>query len=319
MDVANQQGTAAYVQVTNALRAAVLAEPWDSDGILPPEPVLTERFRVSRGTLRRATEELGREGLLVAERGRGTSIRRQAQLRALIREQLQRIAIPDSRWHLDVLQFVPDFAGSSAAKERLLTHPAVAAAAAVFVAPDNSLTELTEDLLSAGKRVLVPTYAMRRGMVLLDPDRIAPTDRAFASTLDGLERFGTALELPALRALGAVDVVVTGAIAFTTGGIHVGSGTAYLDLEWAILAELGLVGPDTPVLGLAHEMQVVDIPLEPKPLDVTVDAIATPDRLVDTPATRNRPAGIAWPHLRPGQLDDIAYLRDLAPTTEWIR
>lgn len=315
----SQKALAAYIQVTNALRASVLAEPWDSDGVLPPEPALMERFQVSRGTLRRATEELAREGLLVAEQGRGTTIRRQAQLRALIREPLTKIAVPDSRWHLDVLRYVPDFAKSDQARRRLLEHPALTAAATVFVAPDNSLTGLIEDLLAAGRRVIVPTYGMRRGMVLLDPEHIHAPDRAFAATLDGLERFGRHLDLRALRSVGGIDAVVTGAVAFTTGGIHVGNGTAYLDLEWAILATLELVSSATPVLGIAHKVQVVDVPLRAKPLDVTVDAIATPERLITTSAERSRPGGISWLRLTSTQLDDIAYLRELAPDHEWIR
>ncbi|MDO8382977.1 MAG: 5-formyltetrahydrofolate cyclo-ligase [Microbacterium sp.] len=311
------QGFAAYVQVTNELRALVLSTPWGTNGMLPPEPALVERFRVSRGTLRRATEELEREGLLLIERGRGTSIRRHAQVRALIRERLEQIAVPDSRWHLDVLKFVPDFAGSDRARDRLLAHPALASAATVFVAPDNSLTELVPRLLERSIRVLVPTYGMRRGIVLLDPATVAPNDRAFASTLDGLDRFGVRLDTDALRSVGAVDALVTGAIAFTTAGIHVGSGDAYIDLEWGILATLGLVGEHTPVLGIAHDIQVVDTPLEAKPLDVTVDAVATPTRLVDTSAHPRRPVGIDAARLTNEHLDDIAYLRDLVSTEDW--
>lgn len=315
----SQPGVAAYVQVANALRTMALAEPWDTDGALPAEPVLVERFQVSRGTLRRATEELAREGLLRIERGRGTTVRRQAQLRAHVRDRLARIAVPDSRWHLDVLHFVPDFEGSELARTRILEHPAIASASTVFVAPDNSLSALTEALLYQGKHVVVPTYGMRRGMVLLTPDTAAPADRAFAATLDGLERFGTTLDLAALRGLGRIDALVTGAIAFTVGGLHIGSGTAYFDIEWAILATLGLVDADTPVLGVAHEIQIVDAPLEPTPLDVTVDAVATPDRLITTSGVRNRPTGIIWPELAAAQLDEIAYLRDLSPANDWIR
>lgn len=314
-----QQGYAAYVQVTNALRDMALAEPWESDGALPAEPVLMDRFGVSRGTLRRATEELAREGLLLVERGRGTTIRRHAQLRAHVRERLAAIAVPDSRWHLDVLRYVPDFPGSDLACRRVVEHPSFEAAALVFVAPDNSLTALVEEVLRSGRKALVPTYAMRRGMVLLDPATVPDQDIAFASTLDGLERFGATLDLEALGALGHVDLVVTGAIAFTTGGIHVGSGTAYLDLEWAILATLGLVDDDTSVLGVAHESQVVDVPLQPQPSDITVDALATPKRLLDTSSQRHRPDSIDRSRISADQLDDIRYLSELIPDHEWIR
>jgi 5-formyltetrahydrofolate cyclo-ligase len=313
------QGTAAYIQVTAALRQLALASPWDSDGMLLPEPALMQRFQVSRGTLRRATEELVREGLLRPDRGRGTYISRRAQLRALMKGVLAGIAIPDSRWHLDVLRFVPDFAGSHKAHDRVRGMAEYRAATTVLITPDNSLNGLIRLALDDGKRVVVPTYAMRRGMVLLEPSTVAAANREFASTLDGLERFGTHLTLDALRALGSIDLLVTGAIAFTRGGAHVGNGDAYLDLEWGLLSELGLVAPATPVLGLSHPAQIVDIDLAPKPLDITVDILVTPQDVTPTTTTHERPTGIVWSQLNAEQLASIAYLDDLRPpTNDWI-
>lgn len=310
-------GTVAYVQVTAALRAMVLASPWDGDGMLPPEPVLVERFGVSRGTIRRATEELAREGLLQIERGRGTSIRRQTQLRTTMLDTLSAIAIPDSRWHLDVLRFVPDFEGSAKAHTRLRELEAYQRATTVFIAPDNSLNGMIESALSESRRVLIPTYAMRRGIVLLEPERIAETDRAFAATLDGLERFGRALSLDELRALGRIDLVVTGGHAFTLAGVHVGTGEAHLDIEWGILVELGLVDAETPVIGVAHPLQLVDIDLKPKALDISVDAVATPERIIEVSPRFPRPTGIAWSSLREERIASTAYLGELRPRTSW--
>jgi 5-formyltetrahydrofolate cyclo-ligase len=316
--MASQHETAVYIQVTNALRSLALANPWDSDGILPAEPALMERFQVSRGTVRRATEELVREGLLRPDRGRGTYIIRQAQLRALMRDTLGAIAIPDSRWHLDVVKFVPDFVGSSLAHERARGMAEYGHARTIFIAPDNSLTGLIISALNDGKHVVVPTYAMRRGMVLLDPAVIPPEHREFASTLDGLERFGRRLGVDDLRALGRIDMVVTGGIAFTKGGVHVGSGEAYIDLEWGILSTLGLVSADTSTIGLAHADQVVDVILVPEPLNLCVDFIVTPDKIAVIQPGYPRPTGISWPHIGAERLNSISYLRELRPTnTEW--
>lgn len=313
------QAPAAYVQVTTALRKLALAQSWETDGMLPPEPVLMERFQVSRGTLRRATAELVREGLLRPDRGRGTYVSRQVQLRVLMRDVLVQIAIPDSRWHLDVLRFVPDFDGSRLAQERIRAMDAYMDARVVFIAPDNSLNGLIRDSLGDGKQVVVPTYAMRRGMVLLDPDSVPVEHREFASTLDGLERFGHTMAVDDLRALGRIDLMVTGAIALTRGGVHVGSGDAFLDIEWGILSTLGLVAPETPVLGLVHERQVVDADLTPKPLDITVDTIVTPQAAVPTAPHHPRPKGIVWSQLDEQRLATIAYLRELKPDDhpEW--
>ncbi|HEV7950301.1 MAG TPA: 5-formyltetrahydrofolate cyclo-ligase [Glaciihabitans sp.] len=308
------QGTAVYIQVTTALRQLALANPWNSDGMLPPEPALMERFQVSRGTLRRATEELVREGLLRPDRGRGTYISRQVQLRALMKGVLAEIAIPDSRWHLDTLRFVPDFVGSSEVHDLIREMKDYQAANTLFIAPDNSLNGLICQALDDGKRVVVPTYGMRRGMVLLDPTTVPEIHREFASTLDGLERFGHHLSLDALRELGSIDMLVTGAIAFTRGGVHVGSGDAFLDIEWGLLCELGLVQPDTSIVGVSHPAQIVDIELTPKALDITVDTLVTPEGVSSTGTTHHRPTGIVWSQLDDERLATISYLSELRPS-----
>ncbi|MFI7586841.1 5-formyltetrahydrofolate cyclo-ligase [Spongisporangium articulatum] len=303
--------TPAYVQVRDALRALALAQPLNSPDPLPPEGELMRRFGVSRGTVRRATEDVVREGLLSSEPGRGTFVVKQAQVRLLMRDVLTRIGLPDSRFHLDFSAFVPDFTGSARCHALLTARPEYAAARLLFVAPDNSLQRFTLACLGAGKRVLVPTYGMRRGLVLLDPATIAPEHHEFASTLDGMERYGTVLDLEALSALERVDLMVTGGIAFTTSGVHVGTGRAYLDLEWGILAELGLVTDSTSIVGVVHADQVLEAEVVPDRLDVVADLIVTPEGVRPTPGQNRRPAGIAWDALDMARLADIAYLAEL--------
>lgn len=302
-----------YVQVTAALRRLALAHPWEDDSPLPAENELAARYGVSRGTLRRATQELVREGLLSSEPGRGTFVRRRQQLRLRMLDTLSEIALPDSRWHLDVLSFVPDFAGSEQCCEALQQRAEYRGATLLLVAPDNSLRRVVQRALDDGKRVLVPTYGLRRGFVLLDPAQVPAEHRAFAATLDGLERYGSTLEVEALRALPHVDAIVTGAMALTTAGVHVGSGTAYLDLEWGILSSLGLADDRTPVIGLVHDRQLVDAAIAAGPYDITVDLVITPQRVLELTAERQRPAGLNWSAIRTAQLETIPYLAQLAP------
>ena len=308
----------AYAQVAESLREMALATRLDIDDPLPPEPKLAELFNVSRGTLRRATEELVREGLLVSTSGRGTFVRKHTQIRLLIADALRRVAVPDSRWGLDVTSFVPDFAGTAECHGRVAAMDHYATAQTLFITPDNSLQGLIVRALADGKRVLVPTYAMRRGMVLLDPAAVPAEHREFAATLDGLERFGTTLDLPALRTGAKVDLLVTGAMALTLSGVHVGSGDAYLDLEWGILSQLGLVDDSTPIVGIVHPCQVVEEELPPKPLDITVDVIITTLATITPERRYARPHGISWGALDAARMDSIAYLRELHPVySEW--
>jgi 5-formyltetrahydrofolate cyclo-ligase len=300
-----------YQQVTIALRELALGHPWDTDEPLPAEAQLVERYGVSRGTVRRATEELVRERLLRSEPGRGTFVDRRMQVRMVIRDALASVAVPDSRWHLDVTSFVPDFDGSSRCHEVVRSLDSYRRADTVFVAPDNSLERLRRLALDDGKTVLVPTYGMRRGIVALRPESVPPESRELAATLDGMERCGRTLPLDALTAVGDIDLLVTGAMAVTRRGVHVGGGQAYLDLEWGILTELGLASEKTLVAAVVHPVQVVDAPLRPRRLDLPIDVVITPEEVLETGGEFPRPHGISWPALHPGLLETIAYLAEM--------
>jgi GntR family transcriptional regulator len=65
-----------YVQIAEAIRAMIHSGALGPDSILPPSTVLCEKFGVTRMTLRQAYARLEREGLLDAQRGRGTFVRR---------------------------------------------------------------------------------------------------------------------------------------------------------------------------------------------------------------------------------------------------
>jgi len=300
----------AHIQVLDRLRELVLDLPWDQSPVIPGEPALMERFGVSRGTLRRATSELVREGLLVAERGRGTFVSRPHQVRLRMREVVEHIALPDSRWHTDVTRFVPDFKGSGEAVEALARSDEYLRSGTIFVTPDNSVRGLIASALGHGRRVLVPTYGLRRGIVCLDGPAIDPTQREFASTLDGLERFGRALKLDELAST-RIDLIVTGAVAVSRDGRHFGSAAAYFEIEWGILRALGAVDHDTPVVCVCHDSQVVELRHDWEDGSVSVDLIVTPTAVVRAKGPLHRPAGVNWDAVTTEQLTTLAYLNSL--------
>lgn len=65
-----------YGLVMDELRARISDGAYRVGSRVPSEPELQQEFRVSRVTVRRAIEELAREGLLRKEQGRGTYVRR---------------------------------------------------------------------------------------------------------------------------------------------------------------------------------------------------------------------------------------------------
>jgi len=69
-----KSGVALYVQIKEALREAILNSTGERELALPPQRDLAQRLRVSRNTVSMAYAELEREGLVVAEAGRGTLV-----------------------------------------------------------------------------------------------------------------------------------------------------------------------------------------------------------------------------------------------------
>ena len=134
--------TPLHRQVLHGIETLALATALDDTAPLPTKAQLCELFGVSRGTIRKATETLVRRGLLHAEVGRGTFVDKREQVRAIVRARLVEVAIPDSRFGLDITHFVPDFVGSDRCTERVGELACWNDASVVFVAPDNSLAAL---------------------------------------------------------------------------------------------------------------------------------------------------------------------------------
>ncbi|HEY1822059.1 MAG TPA: 5-formyltetrahydrofolate cyclo-ligase [Trebonia sp.] len=305
-------GPPLYRQVCDQVEALAMAAELGDERPLPPEGQLIARFGVSRGTLRRATDELARQGLLRIEPGRGTFVVQATKVRWLVWDRLVAVARPDSRFDLDLSRFVPDFAGRERCDEQLRALPGYAGARTVFLAPDNSLETMRRYALDDGKRVVVPSYGLRRGFMLLDPAGLDPAGHRLAATLDGMEQLGRRLSLAEVRELSPVDLVVSGAVAVTRRGLHFGGGDGFFDLEWGLLRHCGLVTARTPVVVVAHDCQVLDADIRPAPHDAVADTVITPSGILACTPPLPKPDGIFWDEIRGAWADSgIPYVRDL--------
>jgi GntR family transcriptional regulator len=65
-----------YARLRDALAARIAALEWPSGSVIPTEPELAKFYGVSTHTLRKAVEQLVREGLLERRQGSGTYVRR---------------------------------------------------------------------------------------------------------------------------------------------------------------------------------------------------------------------------------------------------
>jgi len=213
-----------------------------------------------------------------------------------------------ARFPFPVAGRIPNFAGADAAAIRLLSHPAFACARCIKVNPDSPQRYVRQGLLERGIAVITPTPRLRGGFFLLDPDRIAPEQRAEAATLKMGGAFGRPV---ALDRLPRIDLVVMGSVAVTRDGKRLGKGHGYADLEYALLRELG--HEPVPVATTVHALQI----LESFPTlahDVGLSIIATPEELFEVVPPPPGAGGIDWDALPPSAFDEmpvLAQLRDL--------
>ncbi|HWD97659.1 MAG TPA: GntR family transcriptional regulator [Bryobacteraceae bacterium] len=74
-----------YIQISDAIRERIEAGELQPDAVLPSSQLLCEKLGITRMTLRQAYAVLEREGLIDAQRGRGTFIRKSRIDRTLSR------------------------------------------------------------------------------------------------------------------------------------------------------------------------------------------------------------------------------------------
>jgi 5-formyltetrahydrofolate cyclo-ligase len=234
-----------------------------------------------------------------------------SQARAIVWSELRQIAKPDSRFHLDFGEYIPDFEGSTEATARLSALDIYQRSSVVFITPDNCLERLRAQAVRDGKVQIMPTYGIRRGLVELRPQDVPAGLVDYAVLLDVIETLGRHISLDALRQQHRIDLVVTGASVVNQEGIRFGKGHGFFDLEWAMLYQTGVVDTRTPVVAFVHDCQVVDIELEASPFDTICDYIVTPTRVIEIENPQKPTRGVLWDQLEEGMLEDIPPLREL--------
>jgi 5-formyltetrahydrofolate cyclo-ligase len=104
-----------------------------------------------------------------------------------------------------------------------------------------------------------------------------------------------------------LDLVVCGSVAVNRQGVRVGKGGGFSDLEFALLVEAGLIGPDTVVATTVHPLQVLEEALPETGHDFRLDLIVAGEEVIGCRRTRRRP-GILWDHLDAAKIAAIPAL-----------
>ena len=224
---------------------------------------------------------------------------------------LKDVAKPDTRFHLNFSEVIPDFAGSDAASEQIKAQEAYRACRFPFVTPDNCLVEIRRDLIARGIPFVMSTYGIYRGFLLIEPGTVPQGAELYAAWLDGMEHFGRPISLHEITARGRFDLMLTGASAVSIDGVRFGKGHGFFDLEWGMFTDLGMVDEATPVYAVVHDVQVVEDRLVPSETDILVDLIATPTRTIAVERQSRRPRGVKWELLDQKQIAATPPLKEL--------
>jgi 5-formyltetrahydrofolate cyclo-ligase len=158
----------------------------------------------------------------------------------------------------------------------------------------------------------VPRLAAAEPFFALDPAHLSQPPRQAAS-ISGATRSARRV---ALAGLDPVDLVVMGCVAAGEDGARLGKGGGFADLEYALAAAAGLIGPHTVSVTTVHELQVRSagtIPLTGH--DVPLDFIITPERIIACrPGRPARPVpGIDWADLTEAKIAAIPLLAAQRP------
>jgi 5-formyltetrahydrofolate cyclo-ligase len=209
---------------------------------------------------------------------------------------------------------IPNFVGAEAAAEQLRTTEAWRASRTLKANPDSPQWPVRQRALEDGKTVYmaVPRLARDEPFFLLDPDHLADTPRRAAS-IAGASRSARTVAVDHLE---PVDLVVTGCVAVSEDGARLGKGGGFSDLEYAIAAEAGLIGPDTVVATTVHPAQLLPAGTIPqRPHDVRVDLIVTADGVIQVRGGARRAGQLVWAELTPEKIAAIPLLARLAAQT----
>lgn len=232
-------------------------------------------------------------------------------IRERIWDKLQGVARPDTRFHMNFSEVIPDFDGSEAATDRLVEDPAYQTCKFAFITPDNCLADLRCHMIEDGKPFVMSTYGIYRGFLFLDPATVPEGAARYASWLDGMEHFGQPITLREIAAHGGFDYLVTGASAVSENGVRFGKGHGFFDLEWGMFTELGFVDNSTPVHALVHDVQLVRERLQPSETDILVDKIFTPTLTHVVENRAKRPRGVKWDLVDPWHVVQVPPLQEL--------
>jgi len=195
----------------------------------------------------------------------------------------------------------PHFVGAEKASIRAAVLDEFIAAKVVLVSP--GVAVLSDTVLSQGKMLVSPTPGLREEKVL---QQLVKNDQAETIKTDGKRR--QKFRRLELNEDAKIDVLVVGSMLVDKTGRRMGKKWEQVGLEFVLG---GLPSQNLIVITLVHDCQVVEeLPGEFfSPMDVPVDIIITPSRVIRVKDRLPKPRSILWDKVTEGMLEEIPVLK----------
>jgi 5-formyltetrahydrofolate cyclo-ligase len=202
---------------------------------------------------------------------------------------------------------IPNFTGAEACARVVAASAWWNDARVVKCNPDSPQRAIRQRALADGKiiYVAVPRLRDEKPFIELDPKKLKCSPYA-ASSIKGAAQYGRPMALDEVK---NIDLIICGSVAVNRRGARVGKGGGYSDLEFALLTEEKKVAPGTPILTSVHPLQIIDEDIPMTQHDIPLNAIITPEEIIDIDSVLKRPRGIYWKILPAEKIDAIPILK----------
>jgi len=212
---------------------------------------------------------------------------------------------------------IPCFVGSDKAATLLANTDEFKNAHNIKVNIDRTLHAVKLQVLLANKTLYLPGMRQSTALFLkVDvPAEASEEEKNKILNIQDIDPYRTEISVENKVKL---DMVVIGSVVVSRDGYRIGRGNGFADLDIGILTEVGSITPETVIVTVVHDIQVVDsLPTNLfQKFDTPVDLIVTPTEVIRVTNRLPRTKGIYWELLSERRLKLIPVLRVLKEQQE---
>ncbi|KAH8414316.1 hypothetical protein KR215_002992 [Drosophila sulfurigaster] len=212
---------------------------------------------------------------------------------------------------------IPAFVDADKAAALLIQEEEFKKAQHIKVTIDRALHDFKEQALLANKSVYLPSTRDSSALFLKVevPEDATDEQKKESLRVQDIQKFRSEIGLDSKLKL---DLVVIGSVVVSRDGYRIGRGNGFADLDIGLLIELGVITPQTAIVTIVHDVQVVDtLPVNLfQKYDSPVDIIVTPTEVIRVAKRLPRPSGVFWELLSERRLKILPVLQQLKEQLE---